>query len=151
MRGYPTFSFWISIKLVQIYISCIIINRDKNTFELVGTVLNANQVKCWFLRREKNHSEQSRANQITAFFIILRNSSSSTNGHTAFWLPSIKDPTPTTDDVINMLHASVSKRVLVHNHSNGNELRILMQIKLISVSIVEHQDSLPNRDNEMAH
>ena len=39
MRGYPQFSFSISITLVKIYISCIIINRDKNTFELVGTVL----------------------------------------------------------------------------------------------------------------
>ena len=37
---------------------------------------------------------------------------------------------------------------------NGNELRIRMQIKLISLSIVEHQDSLRNRDKqqpEMAH
>ena len=32
--------------------------------------------------------------------------------------------------------------------SNGNELRILMQIKLISLSIVEHQDSLRNRDKQ---
>ena len=40
MRGYPEFSFWISITLIKIYISCIIINRGKNTFELVGTVLN---------------------------------------------------------------------------------------------------------------
>ena len=39
MRGYPQFSFWISIKLVTIYIFRIIINRGKNTFELVGTVL----------------------------------------------------------------------------------------------------------------
>ena len=36
---YPQFSFWISITLVKIYISCIIINRGRNTFELVGTVL----------------------------------------------------------------------------------------------------------------
>ena len=35
----PQFSFWISIALVKIYIFCIIINRRKNTFELVGTVL----------------------------------------------------------------------------------------------------------------
>ena len=40
MRGYPQFSFWISMTLVKIYISCIIINRRKNTFDLVGTVLN---------------------------------------------------------------------------------------------------------------
>ena len=40
MCGYPQFSFWISITLVKIYIFCIIINRGKNTFELVGTVLN---------------------------------------------------------------------------------------------------------------
>ena len=41
MRGYPQFSFWISIALVKIYFSCIIINRVKNTFELVGTVLKS--------------------------------------------------------------------------------------------------------------
>ena len=35
----PKFSFWISITLGKIYLSCIIINRGKNTFELVGTVL----------------------------------------------------------------------------------------------------------------
>ena len=40
MRGYPQYSFWISITLVKIYISCININQGKNTFELVGTVLN---------------------------------------------------------------------------------------------------------------
>ena len=39
MPGYPQFSFWISMALVKIYISWIIINRGKNTFELVGTVL----------------------------------------------------------------------------------------------------------------
>ena len=33
-------TFWISITLGKIYLSCIIINRGKNTFELVGTVLN---------------------------------------------------------------------------------------------------------------
>ena len=36
----------------------------------------------------------------------------------------------------------------MHNYSNGNELRILMQIKLISLTIVEHQDSLRNRDKQ---
>ena len=40
MGGYPQFSFSISITLVKIYISRIIINWGKNTFELVGTVLN---------------------------------------------------------------------------------------------------------------
>ena len=40
MRGYTEFSFWILIALVKIYIPCIIINRGKNTFELVGTILN---------------------------------------------------------------------------------------------------------------
>ena len=39
MRGYPQFSFWISTTLIKIYISYIIINRGKNIFELVGTVL----------------------------------------------------------------------------------------------------------------
>ena len=41
----PNFSFWISITLGKIYLSCIIINRGKNTFELVGTVLKFNYVK----------------------------------------------------------------------------------------------------------
>ena len=50
--------------------------------------------------------------------------------------------------ISELLHASVSKRVLVHNHSNGNELRIVMQIKTISLTIVEHQDSLRNRDKQ---
>ena len=36
MRDYAQFSFWISVELIKIYISCIIINRGKNTFELVG-------------------------------------------------------------------------------------------------------------------
>ena len=39
MRGSPQFSCWISITLVKIYNSRIIINRGKNIFELVGTVL----------------------------------------------------------------------------------------------------------------
>ena len=45
MRGYPQFSFWISITLVEIYICCIIINRGKNTFESVGAVLKLNKRK----------------------------------------------------------------------------------------------------------
>ena len=36
----------------------------------------------------------------------------------------------------------------MHNHSNGNELRILMEMKLICLRIVEHQDSLRNRDKQ---
>ena len=44
MRGYLQFSFWISTTLVKIYLSCIIVNRGKNTFELVGTVLNSYKV-----------------------------------------------------------------------------------------------------------
>ena len=60
---------------------------------------------------------------------------------------NIKDFTISSQlPIYELLHASVSKRVLVHNHSNVNELRILMQIKLISLAIVEHQDSLRNRD-----
>ena len=39
MRGYPQFSFWISITLVQICFSRIFSKRRENTFELVGTVL----------------------------------------------------------------------------------------------------------------
>ena len=38
MRGYPQFSFWISITLVKIYFSCTFSKPRKNTFELVGTV-----------------------------------------------------------------------------------------------------------------
>ena len=41
MRGYSPFFGGISIPLVKIYISYIIINRGKNTFELVGTVINS--------------------------------------------------------------------------------------------------------------
>ena len=44
MRGYPQFSFWISITLVKINISCVIINRGKNTIELVGTILNRREI-----------------------------------------------------------------------------------------------------------
>ena len=40
MHGYTQFSFSISITLVKIYISRIIINWGKNTFQLVGTILN---------------------------------------------------------------------------------------------------------------
>ena len=40
MHGYPQFSFWISITLVQICFSCIFRKPRKNTFELVGTILN---------------------------------------------------------------------------------------------------------------
>ena len=40
MHGYPQFSFWISITLVQICFSRIFRKPRKNTFELVGTVLN---------------------------------------------------------------------------------------------------------------
>ena len=43
MRGYPQFSFSISITLGKIYVSRIIINRAKNIFELVGAVLNCQQ------------------------------------------------------------------------------------------------------------
>ena len=51
MCGYPQFSFWISITFIKIYISCIIINQGKNTFELVGTVLKQEQrqqLRLWF-------------------------------------------------------------------------------------------------------
>ena len=41
MRGHLQFSFSISITLVKSYISCIIIYRGKNTFELAGTVLKS--------------------------------------------------------------------------------------------------------------
>ena len=41
MRGNPQFSFRISIALVMICFSRIFSEPRKNTFELVGTVLNA--------------------------------------------------------------------------------------------------------------
>ena len=44
MRGYPQFSFWISITLVKICFSRIVSKPRKNTFELVGTVL---KVSIW--------------------------------------------------------------------------------------------------------
>ena len=40
MRGYPQFSFWISITLVKICFSRTFSKPRKNTSELVGTVLN---------------------------------------------------------------------------------------------------------------
>ena len=40
MRGYPQFSFWISITLVKISFSRIFSKPRKNTFELLGIVLN---------------------------------------------------------------------------------------------------------------
>ena len=52
------------------------------------------------------------------------------------------------ESISELLIASVSKQVLVHNNSNGNEVGIPMQIKLISLTIVEHQDSLRNRDKQ---
>ena len=39
-RGYPRFSFWISVTLVKIWFSSILSKLRKNIFELVGTVLN---------------------------------------------------------------------------------------------------------------
>ena len=39
MRGYPQFSFWISITLVKICFSLIFSKPRKHTFESVGTVL----------------------------------------------------------------------------------------------------------------
>ena len=40
LRGYPQFSCWISIALIKICVSRIFSKPRKNTFELVGTVLN---------------------------------------------------------------------------------------------------------------
>ena len=41
MHGYPQFSFWILISLVEICFCRIFIKPRKNTFKLVGTVLKA--------------------------------------------------------------------------------------------------------------
>ena len=46
MRGYPQFSFWILITLIAIFFSRIFIKPRKNTFELVGTVLNFLERHC---------------------------------------------------------------------------------------------------------
>ena len=42
MRGYPKFSFWLSITLVKIYFFRTFSKLRKNIFELVGTALNYN-------------------------------------------------------------------------------------------------------------
>ena len=52
MRGYTQFSFWISITLVKIYVPCVIINRGKNTIELVGTVLKKLHISLFFIQIE---------------------------------------------------------------------------------------------------
>ena len=44
-----------------------------------------------------------------------RNSSSSTNGQTAFWLPSIKFPTPTTDEEINCCAEALQEQDIFGN------------------------------------
>ena len=49
MRGYPQFSFWISITLVKICFSHVFSEPHKNTFELVGTVLNTNLFKVFMI------------------------------------------------------------------------------------------------------
>ena len=42
----------------------------------------------------------------------------------------------TFNKILLCMHASVSKRVLVHNHSNGNELGIVMQITAVRGPVV---------------
>ena len=64
MRGYPQFSFWISITLVQICFSRIFSKRRKNTFELVGTVLNTGI----FLRGSKFGIQKERKLWVTMHF-----------------------------------------------------------------------------------
>ena len=70
MRGYSQFSFWISITLFKIYISCIIINRGKNTFEFVGTVLKLAQSeeKCLHLVRQYVFERQERTSSACTLF-----------------------------------------------------------------------------------
>ena len=46
MRGYHLFSFWISITLFEICFSRNFSKPPKNTFELVGTVLNSQRFSC---------------------------------------------------------------------------------------------------------
>ena len=62
----PRFSFWISITLVKIYLSCIIINRGKNTFELVSTVLNLTRL------RQKKIVRKSKSVQCRDSFRLFR-------------------------------------------------------------------------------
>ena len=47
----PNFLCWILITLAKIYISYIIINRGKNIFELIGTVLKL--LILWLHSRDK--------------------------------------------------------------------------------------------------
>ena len=65
MRGCPQFSFWISMTLVKIYIPCIIINRGKNTIELVGTVLKAMRLTCCM------SSYKARSSTVIGWFLTV--------------------------------------------------------------------------------
>ena len=53
MLDYPQFSFWISITLVKICFSRIFSKPSKNTFELVGTVLNKGSFQQTLVRKER--------------------------------------------------------------------------------------------------
>ena len=85
MRSYSQFSPWIAIILVKIYIFCIIINRDKNTFELVGTVLKcAIMANVLHLKRvvtihewnkscfRKKKTERSKSDLLTSGLLTLK-------------------------------------------------------------------------------
>ena len=51
MRGYPQFSFWISVTLVKIYIPCITTHQGKKYLYLAGTVLKQRQRR----RQQERH------------------------------------------------------------------------------------------------
>ena len=72
---------------------------DKAFLNVLKCHSNNLHKKFWALwnRTEYKHGQGN----VTAIFIILRNSFSSVNGQTVFCRPFIKLPTPTTDDKIN--------------------------------------------------
>ena len=54
VRGYPKFSFWISITLVKICFSRIFSKQRKNTFELVGTALKEQTIAAGNIQRQSS-------------------------------------------------------------------------------------------------
>ena len=64
MRGYPQFSFWISIKLVKICFSRIFSKPRKNTFELVGTVLKKLINILWDTFQQKSNTKIKKLKKI---------------------------------------------------------------------------------------
>ena len=85
MRGYPQFSFWISITLVKIYISCIIVNRGKNTLKFVGTVLKVSSIQASFRRFRHTYIISSYIQIIISSYIISFRRLASMSSLIPFW------------------------------------------------------------------